>query len=408
MADSFTFKKLDKAQSKLLATHLEAATRSSRSTESLRDPLEQKFMREVVTKLYASLDLAVPQIYVLDSPMAGAFAWAHTPQTVADRWRVFHDEFYTHPLSSPVVDVITDGFNAFTRLVEGNISNSISGEINSKMREQYDDLARVGDVVETAITSVEKPLQTAELVASFYDQVDANITDPAIKKSIRQPMPNVEKLFLPGNMFRGQHYTYTAYLQALSELGLPFVGYHKNLINLWQQMNKACGWWFPYKNVLLVSDRPSALHVDERGRPHSLKGPAIAYRDDWKIYAYKGILIPKNIIEKPETITVKQIMDENNTEIRRAMVDIFGLDRFVTESKSKVLDSHGEYELLQVPYLSTGSMIALKMRCPTTAAVYVHTVHPDCSNVEQALAWKRGEDNFRAARPYKEGLLWEM
>jgi hypothetical protein len=52
-------------------------------------------------------------------------------------------------------------------------------------------------------------------------------------------------------------------------------------------------------------------------------------------------------------------------------------------------------------------MMALKMRCPTTLAVYVHTVHPECTNIEQALAWKRGEDDFKNARPYKEGLLWE-
>jgi len=192
----------------------------------------------------------------------------------------------------------------------------------------------------------------------------------------------------------------------MSELGMPFIGYHKNLISLWQQMNKACHWWFPYKHALLLSDRPSDLHLDDRGRLHNPKGPAIRYRDGWKLYAWKGILISKNVIEDP--LTVSDILDEDNAEVRRVMVDIFGIDRFVVESKSKTLDKQGEYELLEVPYLDDGGhMMALKMRCPTTLAVYVHTVHPECTNIEQALAWKRGEDDFKNARPYKEGLLWE-
>jgi len=404
----FPYKELDGTQQSLLRTHLQAATKSSRDTMSLRDPQEFQYVRETITKLYAGLDLPTPAIHVLGSPMSCAFAWAHTPQGVAERWRVFNDEFYTHPLSSPIVDVIADGYNAFTRMVDHGISVSIIPELSDPIQEEYLQLERVGELLATAIISTQNPMQNAELVAMFAKDVAANISDPAIRNSVqRQSIPKLEALHLPGPMFRGQHYLKTAYYQAMSELGMPFVGYHKNLINLWQQMNHACHWWFPYKNVIILSDRPSVLHVDERGRLHNTKGAAIEYRDGWKVCAWKGILVPDNIVENPDSLTVTQIMNETNTEVRRAMVDIFGLERFVVESKSKRLDTQGEYELLQVPYLREGNMIALKMRCPTTLAVYVHTVHPECTNVEQALAWKRGEDDFRNARPYKEGLIWE-
>jgi hypothetical protein len=409
MSDRFPFNKLDKEQRALLDSHYDAAKRTSRNTESLRDPLELKYLHQVVTKLYGDLNLSPPAVYVLDSPLSCAFMWAHTPQTTAERWRVFHDEFYTHPLSSPIIDMLSDGFSAFSRLVELNISTSVDHTLENGERNKYTDLARVGDLVSTAITSIKNPLHDENLLASFRQQIGAHVSDPSIRASIqRQPIPNIDNFFLPGAIFRGQDFTTTAYYQALSELGVPFTGYHKNLIRTWQQMNKACHWWFPYKNVLLLSDRPKTLHVDERGRPHNAKGPAVEYRDGWKVCAWKGILIPENMVMKPESLTVKQILDENNTEIRRAMVDIFGLERFVVESKSKTLDQQGEYELLEVPYLRDGSMIALKMRCPTTHAVYVHTVHPECTNVEQALAWKRGEDNFVNAKPYREGLIWEM
>ena len=354
--------------------------------------------------------MAPPTIYLLDSPLACAYAWGFTPQSVADRWRLFHDEFYTHPLHCPIIDMITDHFSAFSRMVNGTIQQNMPRGVGvPKWELDYNDLDRVGDTIATAITNIPNPMSNVEYVDMFSKQVEANIPDAAIRAAVAKQKPSLklEKLFLPSEIFRGQHYTKTSYYQAMADLGMPFLGFHKNLISLWEQMNKACHWWFPFRNTLILSDRHSQLHVDERGRPHSTTGPAIEYRDGWKLYAWKGIMVPEHIIEQPETITAKGILKENNTEIRRAMVDIIGIEKFIVDSKGKTLDEQGEYELLEVPYLDGGSMIALKMRCPTTSAIYVHTVHPSVTNVEQALAWKRGEDNFQKARPYKEGLLWE-
>src|ERR1700675_2593832 len=112
--DKFPFTKIDDAQRLMLNGHLKAAQNSSRSCETLRDPLELQYVQQTITKLYAGLDLPTPKIYILDSPMSCAFAWGHTPLGVADRWRVFNDEFYTHPLSATLTDVIQDGYSAFT------------------------------------------------------------------------------------------------------------------------------------------------------------------------------------------------------------------------------------------------------------------------------------------------------
>lgn len=403
------FEKLTKEQQSLLDTRFQEAKSINRNCESLRDPLEFKYLKGVVEKLYATLDLAPPTIYLLDSPLACAYAWAYTPQSVADRWRLFHDEFYTHPLHCPIIDMITDHFSAFQRMVNGTISQNMHGTGISKLESDYSDLDRVGDTISTALTSIVNPMSHPEYVDMFSKQVEAHIPDTAIRSAVARQKPSLklEKLFLPSEIFRGQHYTRTSYYQAMSDLGMPFLGFHKNLINLWQQMNKACHWWFPFRNTLILSDRHSQLHVDGRGRPHNTQGPAVEYRDGWKLYAWKGIMVPEQIIEQPETITANGIMKETNTEIRRTMVDIIGIEKFILDSKSKTLDEQGEYSLLRVPYLDGGEMIALKMRCPTTSAIYVHTVHPNITNVEQALAWKRGEDNFEKARPYREGLLWE-
>src|SRR5277367_468495 len=153
MADRFPYTKLDLQQRAILDGHLNSATRSSRNTETLRDSLELKYVQEVANKMYAGLGENAPTIYTLDSPMACAWVWAHTPKGTAERWRVFNDDFYTHPLAATLVDVVQDGYNAFTRLVEHTIDISIDRRLIAQTREAYDDLGRIGDLIATAIIS---------------------------------------------------------------------------------------------------------------------------------------------------------------------------------------------------------------------------------------------------------------
>jgi hypothetical protein len=81
------------------------------------------------------------------------------------------------------------------------------------------------------------------------------------------------------------------------------------------------------------------INTDEQGRLHSLTGPAIAYPDGWSIHAVHGVRVPAWVIEQPERITVDLIEKETNAEIRRIMMDRFGIERYVRESGAATLDS---------------------------------------------------------------------
>jgi hypothetical protein len=73
------------------------------------------------------------------------------------------------------------------------------------------------------------------------------------------------------------------------------------------------------------------LRHDERGRLHAAKGPAIAYGDNWSAYAWKGVLVPSWMIERPEFITVRTIASAHDPQIRRCMIDIMTPQRFIEE-----------------------------------------------------------------------------
>lgn len=66
----------------------------------------------------------------------------------------------------------------------------------------------------------------------------------------------------------------------------------------------------------------------QRGRLHQASGPALAFRDGYMVYAWHGVRVPAQVIEHPETLTVEQITAESNAEVRRVMLERFGLDRY--------------------------------------------------------------------------------
>jgi uncharacterized protein DUF6745 len=100
------------------------------------------------------------------------------------------------------------------------------------------------------------------------------------------------------------------------------------LAGLWQIAPEA-SWILPHERICWLSDRPDVIRQDARGRLHSAKGPALRYRDGWSAYAWKGVLIPSWIIERPELLGVRTISAAHDPQIRRCMIDILTPERFI-------------------------------------------------------------------------------
>ena len=73
---------------------------------------------------------------------------------------------------------------------------------------------------------------------------------------------------------------------------------------------------------------------DTEGRLHSEDSPSIAYRDGWSLWHWHGVNVSRQIIEFPETITVKQIEDEANAEVRRVMIERYGQAKYLLDSEA--------------------------------------------------------------------------
>lgn len=53
---------------------------------------------------------------------------------------------------------------------------------------------------------------------------------------------------------------------------------------------KSAGWFTPHAKVCWISERPSKLSLNDKGKLHASDGPAVAYPDGWGIYATDGAL----------------------------------------------------------------------------------------------------------------------
>jgi len=127
---------------------------------------------------------------------------------------------------------------------------------------------------------------------------------------------------------------------------------------------------------------------------HREDGPAIQYEDGSGLYFWKGIQVPERVILRPDVMRVQDIMGERNAEVRRAMIERYGQDRFVLDAGAEVLNEWKGNELLSIdlPEDPDLRLVALKLRCPSTAAVYILRVPPDQTIVQGALAWSFGLD----------------
>ena len=73
------------------------------------------------------------------------------------------------------------------------------------------------------------------------------------------------------------------------------------LRGLWK-IAKSAGWIVPHEHVCWVSERPSLIRTDARGRLHCTDGPALRYPDGWCAHAWKGVQVPAWMIEHRQWI----------------------------------------------------------------------------------------------------------
>ena len=116
------------------------------------------------------------------------------------------------------------------------------------------------------------------------------------------------------------------------------------------------------------------------------------FEDGSGIWAWKGVRVPQEVIIQPHSFLPQTILQHPNAEVRRVMIERYGQDKFFLDAGAKVKHSKGDNELLQVdlPGDPDRRMLAVKVRCPSTSAVYILRVPPNVKTVQEGIAWTFG------------------
>ena len=156
-----------------------------------------------------------------------------------------------------------------------------------------------------------------------------------------------------------------------------------------QSLASECGWIFPCEKTCYVCSRPRILSVDNQYRLHAEGQSAIQYADGFSIYAYHGVTLPKKYGQlHPNQWQVQWILEEQNAELRRVLIQGIGYARICQELQATELDSWREYTLLKIDNeVDDEPIYLLKMTCPSTGFIHALRVPPSMKSARKAISW---------------------
>lgn len=157
-----------------------------------------------------------------------------------------------------------------------------------------------------------------------------------------------------------------------------------------------------------------AVESDDRieywveGRRHHDKGPAIETKAGTRWFYWRGVRVPEHVVMNPRCAKPKDILKEDNAEVRRAWMESYGLDDFILDLNPEVLDKNEKKEmmLLRVTIPDDEPLVMVRVKNSTPEGRWVNgtfvpelkdgkpwfkhymiRVPPDMKTAEQAVAW---------------------
>jgi len=137
------------------------------------------------------------------------------------------------------------------------------------------------------------------------------------------------------------------------------------------------------------SDRPIKLSFDEDYRLHAEAEPAIQLADGYSLYSHHGVTLPEKYgTLHPHQWQAQWLLEEDNAELRRLLIQVIGYARVCQELQAQQLDFWQEYTLLKIDNdVDIEPIYLLKMTCPSTGFVHALRVPPDMKSAREAIRW---------------------
>ena len=213
--------------------------------------------------------------------------------------------------------------------VDAQVAAQVRAQVAAQVRDQV--AAQVGDQVH----------------AQVGDQVHAQVGDQvhALMCGLYKAIAGGWSKYLGGQFWGGWGWAWgsPSYVSFFREVcGLDLGEEMTALAVAYAGTAASACWWWPHHDFVMVCERPAWIDRDEAGRLHSETRRAIEWPDGWGLYRIHGVDVPEDVVLSPETLTVARIDGEKNAEVRRIMIERFGLKRYVRDAGAHVVHEDEE------------------------------------------------------------------
>jgi hypothetical protein len=277
--------------------------------------------------------------------------------------------------------VSEEAYRAVSRAVSGAVSRAVSGAVSEAVSDAAYNV--VGEAVSEAVS----------------DAVGEEVRG-AVGEEVRGAVGEEWKSYMGGQFWvGGWWWGGPAYVSFFREVcGLTLDPETARAALAYEQTCRSACWWWPHRQYVIVSERPTDIYRDPLGQFHREGGMAIAWPDGWGVYALHGVRVPAPLVMTPaQELDVHQwVVKEPNAEIRREAVRKIGIERVCEQLGAVVIDRGQDHagqpcELLLLNIGDDRKRPYIKLRNPSVGVYHIEGVDPSCSTLEAAFQFRNSQ-----------------
>jgi phage baseplate assembly protein W len=227
---------------------------------------------------------------------------------------------------SSAVDSAVD--SAVGSTVRSAVSSAVDSAVGSAVR------SAVGSAVSSAVRSAVGSAVSSAVSSAVDSAVDSAVgstvrsaVDSAVDSAVGSAVRSAGWSFFGAGLWAG----YPAWADFFSSV--LKIEMDRSYIDL----AESCGYWWALDGVVFATERPTKIVIDGLGRSHCVGDHAIKYESGDGINCYKGVVLPHDVWGKD--IEISYIEKQKNAEVKRALIEIYGIGKYIVDSGMETIDS---------------------------------------------------------------------
>ncbi|MBX2864226.1 MAG: hypothetical protein KTR27_11805 [Leptolyngbyaceae cyanobacterium MAG.088] len=419
-------------QSHLTQEHLKKASKIERQWKKYifpQQPVKEQKSVESITKAYATVGLSPSQVIFCESPYAALGYILEQLVDDLDQQLIEKIELYLSQygpdLNSQLAQFLVHNLGIAIRKQSSQTFGEQQSDVLKTLKNPLMDyperrwseeqLVRLKQRLQnpplkrplTELVAKQVGRLNTQMVACLVHTLQRRITDKAVRSQLRK----LESLL--------KHQQFSRFVHRLGKQLSQYIAYNHcvhpelwSIQGVWwefcitvlnckydaekwaafQSLTAQCGWILPYTKVCFVCARPIKLAFDTGERLHAEGEFSVLYEDGYGLYFHHGVALPQKYGQvKPEKWMPTWLLDEDNAELRRILIQGIGYDRMCSELNASEVDSWQDYTLLKlnelVDDIDGQSICLLKMICPSTNFIHAIRVPPNLYSAREAIRW---------------------